>query len=763
MPSRQLTKTKPKPEATKPEAPRVAFRPPAEKATEPETKPVVDAQPVATSTDVAEALEPVTKPKLEAARFHGIVPGASTRDELIESWGQPEQTKPAGEGELLAYDLAPFAGVQALVEDDLVTLIRVQLEAQQEPERLARRLRLDKIAPVEILNEAEASVAGIAYPEKGIVLMLAEPSVIAPPEAPQFVTHMVIQKLDAEAFALRADQAPYEAFEKKLGDLQTALEINPNDAYTNWQLAQLHRLTASPAKAEPAAAAALKAEPNSEAYRLCHAQCLADLGKFDEAVLAARKVLDSKDAPNVVKAGALHLMGRLASQGDSNIADKAISFHTMAIDVADKLATSSDLRERHTAKRVLVDAHLAVAREIARRKYTRKSEIVAQWVSRASGLAEEMITNDDGSLELRLIVAGESLAALADMKPAKDPAPWISEAEETATQLLADSSDKLFRSRVQWRLGEAYFHALRIEHSRKRADQGIEYGQKAIDYLQRSAVVGDIRPEAEALVGRLYFHIGAAHAVHKQDHAQAVDWYDRAYPLITSEAPTSELAVPRRKGEALVSMAVSYWTQDQRDRGVELTVAGAELMETAVAAGVLEEKALAVPYGNLATMHRKLGNRNESAKFAKLARGARGSETPSFAEAVTKPAPPKQATTPKSPTRDNRAASQPATTSNPRTAAKPQRRTATQPNQTSSAKPKVQRIETTIDEPAKEQTASRRSPRRIASSLLDAMRQRTRFGSSDTNDTSDTEEPKSSTPTKRRTNSRKHQSRTLLR
>ena len=589
------------------DAPRVASRTPAK----------------ADATDVAQAY--ADNAQLEPARFHGIVPGVSTGDELTNAWGPAKETSPTETGRVLSYDMPPFAAVDVLVEDEVVALIKVELESQQQPERLARRLRMNKIEAVEILNESGASTVGLAYPEKGMLLLLSTLPESAPPSAPQFVTHMVIQPLDAEAFALRADQAPYSAFEKKLADLEQAIQLDADNAYANWQLAELYRLSRKPDQALKAAAAALRAAPKNDAYRLSMAECLTEQGEYDQAVLESRKVLDSDGAPSVVKAGALHLMGRLASLGDSNIAEKAIGFHTMAIDVADKLATSNDRKERFAAKRVLVDSHLAVAREISRRKYARKTEIVAQWIGRASGLAEQMIADDGGSIELRLIVARESLAALANLNPTKDPQPWIKEAEETASQLLADTRDPVFRSRVEWQLGEAYFHALRIEHGRKRVEAGVAYGKKSIERMLAGAVGAEAQPAAEMLVGRLYFHMGAIFAVHEQDHAKAITWYSKAQPLLVGGREVSELAVPRRQGEALVSMAVSYWDQGQREKAVDLTVTGAQLMERAVAGGVLDETALAVPYGNLATMQKKLGNRNESAKYAKLARGARGS------------------------------------------------------------------------------------------------------------------------------------------
>ena len=71
---------------------------------------------------------------------------------------------------------------------------------------------------------------------------------------------------------------------------------------------------------------------------------------------------------------------------------------------------------------------------------------------------------------------------------------------------------------------------------------------------------------SEQMVGTLYFQMGAVYAVHKLDHAKAVQWYDKATPLITSKRPASELYAPRREGEMLVSMGVSYWQVENKDQ-----------------------------------------------------------------------------------------------------------------------------------------------------------------------------------------------------
>jgi tetratricopeptide (TPR) repeat protein len=245
---------------------------------------------------------------------------------------------------------------------------------------------------------------------------------------------------------------------------------------------------------------------------------------------------------------------------------------------------------------------------------------VSQWVGRASGLAEDFIANDGGSLELRLLVARQALAALASFKPSKDPAPFVAEAKQAAEALAQQSDDDLWQRRIQWELGQAYFYAVQIEHLRLQSAAALRYGQLAIENLAEGAETRQAVYDSEQLVGELYFQIGAVHAVHKQDHKTATGWYDKAVPLLTAPRPFSELLVPQREGEQLVSMGVSYWQTGEKDQALDLTLNGMELIQQAVDAGILPDSSLAVPYGNLATMYEQLGEAGDAAKFTELAR-----------------------------------------------------------------------------------------------------------------------------------------------
>lgn len=598
------------------------------------------------------------------AKFHGVTPGVSTHEDLIAAWGEADRIGSAdGEttgGLVLAYDLKPFKQVEALIEDDTVAVVRVTLAENTTVGELAGRLKLREIEPVDVTDPSSNELLAVAFPEKGLTLLVKPTSGAVAESDSAGVSHLVLEPIDARAFVLRAEQRPEQELKAKLEDLRLAIDAQPADAHARWLKATQHLAASQAAEAEIAAAEAIRLAPEDTAYRVTYAEALRAAGEFDQAVVETRKVLDEGTAPQVSRAQAMGLMGRLAAMGDRKVSNKVIDFHNAAIEIADSLATSTDDRERHLAKDVLVSSHLAVAKEVARRDYTDKAETVAEWIGRASGFAEERIESDGGGLELRLMVAREALAALAEMRPTKDPGPWLAEAQATADELLATHSDPLFRARVHWELGEAHQHAVRIEHLRGDAAQALGYGAKAIRELSAGAEPRTTAPAAEQLVGQLYFYLGAVNAVHRQDHAEAVGWYDKGRDILLASIPDSEFVVLRRDGEELVSMGVSYWEQGQKELAVELTETGSQLMERGVSSGVIKESALAVPYGNLATMYSALEDATKASEYRRLVRGVRPApeETPVAKAKPTKKAPAKAQASKQQPRQEQQATRQ---------------------------------------------------------------------------------------------------------
>jgi tetratricopeptide (TPR) repeat protein len=564
----------------------------------------------------------VSNSNIEAVRFQGVMVGESTKQELIAAWGEPLESGDTAEGSVLAYEIDPFQAVEVLIDrDEIVLAIKVALAAPLDPQQLAEQLSLNEFRPVTVLDSADLPL-GQAFPERGVIFMFQlESDAETNNEATTpVVSHVVLQQIDPMAFAMRAENGPDGNYSQKIADLKTATELNPECAHAFWLLANIYLTIGQADQADAAAQQACQLDPTSAKYQLCRARAQEMLGEYDNAVIAVRDVLDREDVAPVDRAHALHQMGQLASLGDVEIASKAISFHTRSIEVADTLATSVEGKERRAAKQLLVEAHMAVAEEIARQSFNQKVQNLSLWIGRASGIAEDYIETDGGSVELRLMIAQHALASLASFRPTLDPSPWISEAEESAKTLFEQSDDELWQARLKWELGLAYMHALRVEHVRRETQNALRYGDKAVDNLAAGAASRQAVHSSEQLIGQLYFQMGAVHAVHQLDHMKAAQWYDKAEPLLTSEWPKSELYSPRREGEMMVSMGVTYWQLGEQDHALQLTQNGVNLVELAVEHGILAKSALAIPYGNLATMYQKVGESTNAAKYAELAK-----------------------------------------------------------------------------------------------------------------------------------------------
>lgn len=562
----------------------------------------------------------------EVVKFQGVAVGKTTKHELLTGWGEPADTTTTPDGQVLVYRKSPFQAIEVLVGPNaIVSTIKITLAAPLESKRLSEQLSLDQLEPVTVTDDAGKPV-GLAFPERGVLFMFTRAEKVTPVDdekpaaASMTASHVVIEPLDAHAFALRAEKHLHGPYAQNITDLKTAIALDPEFADAYCLLAKIYLATGQADLADVASAEACDIEPKNAAYQLCRAQARELLGEYDDAVIKVRGVLDRDDLVGINRAQALHEMGRLASLGDGEIAAKTISFETRAIEAADKLANSKNAKERHAAKQLLVEVHMAIAEEIARQSYNQKVESLSQWIGRASGLAEDYIEKDGGSVELRLFIAQRALASLASFKPTLDPAPWVGEAEEAAKTLMARSDDEMWQERVKWELGIAYLHALRVEHTRRQTDMALKYGQQAIDHLAIGASGRQAVHSSEQLVGQLYFQMGAVYAVHKLDHNKATQWYDKAAPLLTGPRPASELYAPRREGEMLVSMGVSYWQLGNQTRALELTQSGVGLVETAVESGVLAKSTLAVPYGNLATMYQQMGETTNAAKYSDLAK-----------------------------------------------------------------------------------------------------------------------------------------------
>ena len=128
------------------------------------------------------------------------------------------------------------------------------------------------------------------------------------------------------------------------------------------------------------------------------------------------------------------------------------------------------------------------------------------------------------------------------------------------------------------------YDAMQVYQMRSNQDEALRHGELAIRYLEKSGRQNK-SPSAAYLMGRTYFRMGAVHANNRKDHRAAVNWFEKAVPLLGKTPPQEAMADLGRLGDSFVSMGVSYWIAGDRKKAIALTEHGADLIEEAVHRG----------------------------------------------------------------------------------------------------------------------------------------------------------------------------------
>jgi tetratricopeptide (TPR) repeat protein len=268
---------------------------------------------------------------------------------------------------------------------------------------------------------------------------------------------------------------------------------------------------------------------------------------------------------------------------------------------------------------VLVHAQLGVANDIAWGFWQQKEKVVPKWLVAAHEVAEDLIDQEGADEMLHLLVLRRALAASAGTQGKLDPVMWTKEAVKTARRMIDTSDDPWRRGRLEWELGVALYDALQADQARGYHDHALSNSSLVVKYLEAASKQRQETPQGAYLLGRLYFRVGAIHAVELNDHRTAVAWFQKALPLLERPQPTTALADVGRLGESFVSIGISYWETGRRDEAIRLTQHGIALVSQGIKDRAMEEDALVVPYSNLAFMHRELGNVKQAENYSEMA------------------------------------------------------------------------------------------------------------------------------------------------
>ncbi|MBN2474650.1 MAG: tetratricopeptide repeat protein [Pirellulales bacterium] len=570
-------------------------------------------EPIAETTDSG----PVA---IEPASFKGVVPGATTMAEVETAWGPPKEINKQGAVLMGLYAVEPFDHVEVSYAENKVASVIIRFDRSFPANAVAEQLELNNIRPVLVSNDV-GEILGQVYPERG-VLFAFEPS--EQPRQPSMkVAQIILEPITAEPFVLRAETRLGDRYDWSLADLQEALKLQPGNARAHWLHSRVLVATGQYDKAVAASGQAVRLEPDNAKYRVTRARILGQVGRLDEAIRESQKAIDTSQQRPHTRARALCMLGDLLASGESPDYRQAIRHHMEAVKVADALTSSRYPAVRLAAKEVLVDAHLGAAHDIAWGQWKEKDEAVTRWLARADAFAQELVENEGGSQEHLFRVGTRALAACVGVRGNLDPEQWTQQAIQNGEQLIAATKDPLRKAQLQWDLGMALYDTLQIYQMRNDHDTALKYGERAIEYLEQGDGSLQQSVSSSYLLGRLYFRLGAIHAIRDQNHRAAITWFEKAVPLLETSSPKEAAADVGRHGETFVSMGVSFWETGQYEKAIELTQRGIEWMEQAVKQGALDQAALAVPYKNLAAMHRQLGQDVPADRFEELAEKAK--------------------------------------------------------------------------------------------------------------------------------------------
>ena len=542
-----------------------------------------------------------------------IVPGETTLGTLDQAWGAPvrqrriEDTKHVH----LYENHDEFSRVEVALEGETVVSLFLIPREPLTRDFVEAKYDLTRVTPAQV-HDASGRELGLIYPEKGVML--------PHPEQPNAggVDRIVVQPPSAEGYLIRARGRSKLDFRERLEDFRLALSLEPHSAEAWYETARILQRIGRTEEAFEAARQAMAGIGSMAKHRLLRSQLAASQGSLSGALQSTQEIAEDQTIAPEVRAQAYCQWGDLLQMAGPVKNQEAVAQHVKAIETASPLVNDPNRSVRRTAKQVLIDAHLALAVDIAAGDWERKPETVDQWLKRAKVFVDDMVTNEEGTEELRLSLLAQSLTAHSYFEHDFDPGESVDQILGKYRELVSETDDPFFHRAIEWETGQALSQAMFIENSRGHHDAALALVDQAHTYLKGGITGRDVTMADHLLLGNLYFRAGAIEAVQKQNHQAAVAWYDLSAPHLNDPALKSIML--DRRGESLVSMGVSYWSIGQRQRGVELSEQGKSLIEAAVVQNPELQQKLLVPLDNLAQMYRQLGDTQKSTQYTASSR-----------------------------------------------------------------------------------------------------------------------------------------------
>lgn len=558
-------------------------------------------------------------PPIRTASFQGVKPGFSIIDDVADLWGKPVNVERRENRRIHVYSTDILKHIEVVFKGETVVSISVLFEEpfpeSQVREVLKEELQMGKAV---LIPDEEGKIIGEVFPEKGVHFLFAPEDSERPGH---WVTRIGIEPVTAEPFVLRAEASMIEFPTESLRDLLDAVRINPDDAKAHWLLAQIQLMQGNIDAAAVSCEQAIRLDETRPAYHITLARIFIQMNRPEEAKQYLEGTLMISNRHPHEKAQALAILGDLYRTGAQPDYDSAIEFHSDAIRLASTLQNHQNSSIRLSAKETLFSAHLGAARDIAWGLWNDKEESIEKWIGRAEEIAgdPEVVKTKRISADFPFQLATTRLTTQVALPQDKDLKPHVLRMLQIGNKMIEETDDPILKRKYQWETGLALYDAVQIYQIRRQYTPALKYGEETVHYMESGIV--DRRSDTDLyLLGRLYFRLGAIHAIGMKNHSAAIEWFDRAKPVFERLLPKINPEELGRLGETLVSMGVSYWEMNQQDEAIRLTERGLRQIEKGVKTGSIAANALIIPYSNLSTMYDRLSRKNEARKYLEMAR-----------------------------------------------------------------------------------------------------------------------------------------------
>lgn len=568
--------------------------------------------------------------KPHGAELLGVLPGATRRNDLMQSpiWKNIGHEEVVDGFTVLTYqieDLPEMPFIQILLKDDLVEGIVVHLKEPRElvDARTSFDASIKNVRPITIQDE-EGNFREV-YPEKGFAFIL-EPAADKV-SASTRVIQLVAEQVRAEYFVLRAEEELNNSLQNAMSDARHALLHDPQNAPANWILAELESTNGNFLRARNYAIAAVKTDKSTVQYQLTLVNILKELGEIENAAKILDIVEPDCEGVSWFKGVAMTLRGDLLRLQQNPDYDKAIECHQKAFEIVKPYTLDESMTSRVTAKKLAVKAHLGLARDIAAKKWedAKDKEAALAWLDAACAIAKDLIEKEsEDSMTLFEVCCAATELGL-DVPNVASLEPYFQLLDETSDTIIKRKSvettdtvrDPFVVDAVNWLGGKANANIMLIYKATGNGEKAVGRGEKALALLD--SVVENRPTEDGVECGVVMFHLAEIYNSLLSNDQAALTWYDRAAISLIRISPdlTPKRLIP--VGKNLINMSHAYWKKGRQEEALQCTKTGAVLLQKAADTGLCPQSDLFVPYSNLATMYKTLGDKSLSEKFAKLA------------------------------------------------------------------------------------------------------------------------------------------------